>query len=79
MRTCGELALFPLKIENIDVTKKLNCKIYKYVKNEINLGKETKRLEYVEEELPILTFINRFKNLIQPYIRHTFFTKWQAQ
>ena len=77
--TCGELALFPLKIETIDVTKKLNCKSYKYFKNETKLGKETKRLEYVEEELSILTFMDRFKKLIQPYIRHTFFAKWQAQ
>ena len=57
----------------------MNCKSYKYVKNETKLGKETKRLEYVEEELPILTFMDRFKNLIQPYIRHAFFAKWQAQ
>ena len=77
--TCGELALFPLEIENIDVTKKLNCKSYKYVKNETKLGKETKRLEYVEEELPIVTFMDIFKNLIQPYIHHAIFTKWQAQ
>ena len=59
--TCGELALFPLKTENIDVTKILNCKSYKYVKNETKLGKETKRLEYVEEELSVLTFMDRFK------------------
>ena len=52
--TCGELALFPLEIENIDVTKKLNCKSYMYVKKETKLGKETKMLEYVEEELPIV-------------------------
>jgi len=77
--TCGELALFPLKTENIDVTKILNCKSYKYVKNETKLGKETKRLEYVEEGLPILTFMDRFKNLIQPYIHHTYFAKWQEQ
>ena len=68
-----------MKIETIDVTKKLNCKSYKYVKNETKLGKETKRLEYVEEELPVLTFMDIFKNLIQPYIRHTLFAKWQAQ
>ena len=74
-----ELALFPFKIENIDATKKLNCKSYKYVKNETKLEKDTKRLEYVEEELPVLTFMDRFKNLIQPYICHTFFTKWQTQ
>ena len=43
------------------------------------MGKETKRLEYVEEELPIVTFVDRFKNLIQPYIHHEFFAKWQAQ
>ena len=43
------------------------------------MGKETKRLEYVEEELHVLTFMDRFKNLIQPYICHTFFSKWQAQ
>ncbi|WP_233358240.1 hypothetical protein, partial [Vibrio cholerae] len=73
--TCGELALFPLKIEKIDVTKKLNCKSYKNVKNETKLGKETKRLEYVEEELLVLTFMDRFRNLIQPYIRHAFFAK----
>ena len=77
--TCGELALFPLKTENIDVTKILNCKSYKYVKNETKLGKETKRLEYVEEEFPVLTFMVRFKKLIQPYICHAFFAKWQAQ
>ena len=23
--------------------------------------------------------MDRFKNLIQPYIRHAFFAKWQAQ
>ena len=70
---------FLLEIENSDVTKKLNCKSYKYVKNEIKLGKERKRLEYVEEELLVLTFMNKFKNLIQPYICHAFFAKWQAQ
>ena len=68
--TCGELALFPIKVENIDVTKKMNCKSYKYVKNETKLGKETKRLEYVEEELCILASMDKFKNLIQPYIHH---------
>jgi len=36
-------------------------------------------LEYVEEELPIVIFMDKFKNLIQPYIRHTFFAKWHAQ
>ena len=73
------MALFPLKIENIDVTKKLSCKSYKYVKNETKLGIETKGLEYVEEEFPVLTFMDKFKKLIQPYICHTFFAKWQAQ
>ena len=49
------------------------------MKTETKLGKETKRLEYVEEELPVLTLLDRFKKLIQPYIHHAFFTKWQAQ
>ena len=72
-------SIFSLKIETINVTKKLHCKSYKYVKNETKLGKETKRLEYVEEELPIITFMDRIKNLSQPYICHAFFGKWQAQ
>ena len=43
------------------------------------MEKETKRLEYVKEELPVVTFMDIFKNLIQPYIHHAFFAKWQAQ
>lgn len=49
------------------------------MKNEIKLGKETKGLEYVEDKLPIVTFMDRFKKLIQTFIRHAFFAKWQAQ
>ena len=42
------------------------------MKNETKLGKETKRLEYVEEELPIVTFMDKFNDFIQPYIHHAF-------
>ena len=73
---CGESALFLLKIKNIDVTKKVNCKSYKYANNETKLRKVKKRLKYVEEELPIVTFMDRFQNLIQPYIHHAYFAKW---
>ena len=73
------MAHFPLKNDDIDVTKMINYKCYKYVRNETKIGKETKILEYVEEELHVLTFMDRFKKLIQPYICHALFGKWQAQ
>lgn len=62
--TYGELALFPLNFENIDGTKKLNCQKLQVCKEQNKVGKDTKRLEYVEEELPVLTFMDKFKNLI---------------
>ena len=77
--TCSNLALFPLNNEDIDVTKMITCKCYKYVRNETKFGKESKRLEYVEDEMTVGAFMDKFKSLIQPYICHAFFAKWQAQ
>ena len=38
-----------------------------------------KRLEYVEEEMNVGAFMDKFKSMIQPYICHAFFAKWQEQ
>ena len=59
--------------------KKIELKMLQMCEEWNKVWKETKRLEYVEEELPIVTFMDKFKNLIQLYIRHAFFAKWQAQ
>ena len=40
------------------------------LRNDTKFGKESKRLEYVEENISIVAFMDRFKSLIQPYIHH---------
>lgn len=77
--TCGNLAKFPSRDEDTNLTKTVNWKSYKYVKFQTNYRKESTRLSYVEEEIPIGKFMEDFQKLIQPYIQHSFFAKWQAQ
>lgn len=77
--TCGDLAKLPLRDEDTNMRKMVNCKSYKYKKIETKFGKESTRLDYVEEEIPIGTFMENFRKLIKPYICHGFFAKWQAE
>lgn len=74
-QTCGDLAKFPLRLEDTDMVRMIKCKRYKYIKSETKVGKESTRLEYVEDEIPVATFMENFCKLIQPYIRHVFFAK----
>ena len=70
---------FPLRDEDIDMTRIVKCKRYKYIKLEIKFRKESTRLEYVEDDIATRKFMSIFCKLIQPYIRHAFFAKWQAE
>ena len=49
--TCGNLTKFPLREEDTNTTRMVKCKRYKYIKSETKAGKESTRLEYVEDEI----------------------------
>ncbi|KAH9307176.1 hypothetical protein KI387_044391, partial [Taxus chinensis] len=51
---------------------------FKYIKYSTWLGKDATRLDLVEEEIPITTFMQSFQSLISPYIKHSHYVKWQA-
>ncbi|KAH9311061.1 hypothetical protein KI387_026096, partial [Taxus chinensis] len=51
---------------------------FKYIKYSTRLGKDATRLDLVEEEIPIATFMQSFRSLISPYIKHSHYSKWQA-
>ena len=70
--TCGNLTKFPLREEDTNMTRMVKCKRYKYIKSETKAGKESTRLEYVEDEISAGEFMSNFHKLIQPYIRMHF-------
>ena len=76
---CGNLTKFPLRNEYTNMMRMVKCKRYKYIKSEKKVGKESIRLEYVEDDIPIEEFMSIFCKLIQPYICHAFFSKWQEE
>lgn len=53
----------------------VNCKSYDYVKNETKFGKESKRLEYVEEEITIGAFMDKFLKIDSTLHSSCFFCK----
>ena len=69
---CDNLTKFPLRDEDIDMMRMVKYKRYKYIKSETKVGKESTRLEYVEDDIPIGEFMSFFCKLIQPYIHHDF-------
>ena len=50
--TCDNLTKFPLRDADIDMTRIVKCKRYKYIKSKTRVGKESTRLEYVEDDIP---------------------------
>ena len=67
-----------MRDEDIDMTRIVKCKRYKYIKSETKVGKESTRLEYVEDDILAREFMSSFHKLIQPYMHHAFFAKWKV-
>ena len=55
---------FLLIDEDIDMTRIVKCKRYKYIKSKTKVGKESTRLEYVEDDIPAGEFMSNFHKLI---------------
>ena len=82
---CGDLALvhrkFPIDRTNpglSDITVKWKRYEYVFINPSSSSHVPSKRIDLLEDDIPILDFMDKFQSQIYKYIKHSHRSRWQA-